>query len=226
MNDAKQDLAGYIDHTLLKPFATEADIAQLCREAREYRFFSVCVNSCWVPYVRTQLQGSGVNLCSVVGFPLGAMSTEAKVYEAQTAVSQGAQEIDMVINIGWAKGGMLEAVEGEIRSIKSAIGDILLKVIIETCYLTDEEKIAVCQAAVRAGAEYVKTSTGFGTGGANPEDLQLMLDTVNGKALVKASGGVRDAETAMRYIDMGVRRLGTSSGIQIVGGQAAAEGSY
>lgn len=214
----------YIDHTILKANAVEADIRQLCFEAREHQFFSVCVNSAWVPCARTLLAGSPVKVCAVVGFPLGAMAPAAKVYEAKQAVADGADEIDMVINVGWLKDGKADAVREEIRAIKQAIGTRVLKVIIETCYLSDAEKILACTLSVEAGADYVKTSTGFGTGGATVEDVRLMLDTVKGKALVKASGGVRDAEAATRYVDMGVMRLGTSNGIKIVAGGDASGG--
>ncbi|POR03090.1 2-deoxyribose-5-phosphate aldolase [Alkalispirochaeta sphaeroplastigenens] len=223
-DEAQHELAHYIDHTLLKATAGSDDIRKLCREAREHRFFSVCVNSCWVPLAKEELQGSGVRVCTVVGFPLGAMSREAKVFEASTALSQGASEIDMVLNVGFLREGRYEEVQEEIRQIKEAIGDALLKVIIETCYLTDQEKVQACRLAVAAGADYVKTSTGFGTGGAVAEDLQLMLEAVEGKALVKASGGVRDAATARAYIALGVRRLGTSNGIEIVSGNAPDSG--
>ena len=219
------NLNQYIDHTVLKANATEADIVQLCEEARTHAFFSVCVNSAWVPTAKALLVGSPVKVCSVIGFPLGAMSTAAKVFEARQAVADGAAEIDMVINVGWLKDGLQEAVREQIRAIKQAIGANVLKVIIETCYLTDAEKVLACTLAVEAGADFVKTSTGFGTGGATVEDVQLMLDTVNGKALVKASGGVRDAEAATRYVAMGVKRLGTSNGIKIVSGETA-NGGY
>lgn len=209
----------YIDHTVLKAAATGKDIEQLCAEARTHEFFSVCVNSAWVPLAKKLLAGSAVKVCSVIGFPLGAMSCEAKVFEAKTAVSQGADEIDMVINVGLLKAGQADAVRDEIKAIKEAVGSRVLKVIIETCYLSDDEKVLACTLAVAAGADFVKTSTGFGTGGATVEDVQLMLNTVAGKAKVKASGGVRDAETAMKYVEMGVMRLGTSNGIAIVSGE-------
>lgn len=208
----------YIDHTILKADAREADIVRLCTEAKKYKFCSVCVNSCWVPLVSRELKGTDVKVCSVIGFPLGAMSREAKVFEAENAVKNGADEIDMVINVGFLKDGKYKEVEDEIRAIKTAIGGAVLKVIIETCYLTDDEKRKACELSVAAKADFVKTSTGFGTGGATFEDAQLMLDTVKGKAKVKASGGVRDAETAKKYINMGVMRLGTSSGIKIIEG--------
>ena len=217
----------FIDHTILKAAATRADIEQLCAEAKTHAFFSVCVNSTWVSAARSFLVGSKVKVCSVIGFPLGAMSTDAKVAEATLAVRDGADEIDMVINVGWLKAGEandIDAVREEIRAIKKAIGERVLKVILETCYLNDAEKVLACELAVAAGADFVKTSTGFGSGGATFEDVQLMLTTVAGKAKVKASGGVRDQATAQKYIDMGVMRLGTSNGIAIVGGDAASGG--
>lgn len=215
----------YIDHTVLKAAATDKDIEQLCAEAKTHEFFSVCVNSAWVPLARKLLAGSAVKVCSVIGFPLGAMSSAAKVFEARTAVEQGADEIDMVINVGLLKAGQADAVRDEIKAIKDVVGSRVLKVIIETCYLSDEEKVLACKLAVAAGADFVKTSTGFGTGGATFEDVQLMLDTVAGKARVKASGGVRDAETAAKYVAMGVMRLGTSNGITIISGEKAT-GAY
>jgi len=212
------DMNYYIDHTILKADALEADIVRLCAEAKRYGFYSVCVNSSRVPLAVRELKDCAVKVCAVVSFPLGAMSCAAKVFEAKTAVEQGADEIDMVINVGFLKDGLYKEVEEEIGAIKTAIGSAVLKVIIETCYLTDDEKRKACELAIAAGADFVKTSTGFGTGGATFEDVQLMLDTVNGKAKVKASGGVRDAQTAQKYIGMGVMRLGTSNGIKIVEG--------
>ena len=214
----------YIDHTILKANATESDVVQLCDEARTHEFFSVCINSAWVPVARKLLEGSAVKVCSVIGFPLGAMSTAAKVFEAKQAVADGADEIDMVINVGWLKDGKDDAVREEIRAIKTVVGARVLKVIIETCYLSDAEKVRACELSVAAGADFVKTSTGFGTGGATVEDVRLMLDTVKEKALVKASGGVRDAEAAKKYIEMGVMRLGTSNGIKIVAGEVVTGG--
>ena len=214
----------YIDHTVLKATTRAAEVKQLCAEAKAHEFFSVCINSAWVPLAKSELAGSSVKVCSVVGFPLGAMSAEAKVFEAQKAVNDGADEIDMVINVGWLKDGQIDAVRDEIRAIKQAIGSRVLKVIIETCYLSDEEKVLACKLSVEAGADFVKTSTGFGTGGATVEDVKLMLDTVVGRAKVKASGGVKDAEAAKKYIEMGVMRLGTSNGIKIVSGETASDG--
>jgi len=214
----------YIDHTVLKATATAEDITQLCAEAKAHAFFSVCINSAWVALARSLVAGSSVKVCSVVAVPLGAMSTAAKVFEASQAVADGADEIDMVINVGWLKSGQSDAVRDEIRAIKQAIGNRILKVIIETCYLSDGEKVLACKLALDAKADFVKTSTGFGTGGATIEDVQLMLDTVGGKAAVKASGGVRDAEAALKYIEMGVKRLGTSNGIKIVAGETVTGG--
>lgn len=214
----------YIDHTILKATATAQEVMMLCTEARTHEFFSVCINSAWVPLAKSLLADTSVKVCSVVGFPLGAMSSAAKVFEAKQAVADGADEIDMVINVGALKSGQGDAVREEIRAIKQAIGERVLKVIIETCYLSNDEKVLACMLALDAGADFVKTSTGFGTGGATFEDVQLMLDTVAGKASVKASGGVRDAETAVKYIEMGVMRLGTSNGIKIVAGETVTGG--
>lgn len=206
----------YIDQTILKAVATEEDIIQLCNEAREYKFFSVCVNSSYVQLAKKNVAGTDVKVCSVVGFPLGAMSAEAKVFEAEQAVRDGASEIDMVINIGFLKSKKLDKVEEEIRSIKKAIGDTLLKVIIETCYLTREEIDVASRLAVKAGAEYVKTSTGFGTAGAEKDNVEIMKRAVEGRAKIKASGGIKNLETALKFIELGVDRIGTSSGVSIV----------
>lgn len=206
----------YIDHTILKATASSSDIQKLCEEAIEHEFYSVCVNGCYVVDANHLLQGTDVKVAAVVGFPLGAMTTAAKVFEAKEAVENGASEIDMVINIAKLKDGEFEFVENEIRQIKEAIGDNVLKVIIETCYLTDEEKIKACELSLAAKADFVKTSTGFGTGGATYEDVKLMKSVVGDNAKVKASGGVRDKETAQKYVDLGAERLGTSSGIEIV----------
>lgn len=206
----------YIDHTLLRATATEEDIAQLCREAREHQFLSICVNSSFVKFAHEQLSGTDVKVCSVVGFPLGAMSTEAKVFEARQAIKEGASEIDMVIQIGALKSRQLEKVEQEIRQVKEAIGENILKVILETCYLTSEEISLGCQLAVKANADFVKTSTGFGTAGAERSGIELMKKTVAGKAKLKASGGIKNLDTALFYIELGVERIGTSSGVSIV----------
>lgn len=206
----------YIDHTILKATASSADVQKLCAEAIEHEFYSVCVNGCYVADAKHLLQGTDVKVAAVVGFPLGAMTTAAKVFEAKEAVENGASEIDMVINVAKLKDGEFEFVENEIRQIKEAIGDNVLKVIIETCYLTDEEKVKACELSLVAKADFVKTSTGFGTDGATYEDVKLMKSIVGDNAKVKASGGVRDKETAQKYVDLGVERLGTSSGIEIV----------
>ena len=206
----------YIDHTILKATASGTDVQKLCEEAIEHEFYSVCVNGCYVVDAKHLLQGTDVKIAAVVGFPLGAMTTAAKIFEAKEAVENGASEIDMVINVAKLKDGEFEYVENEIRQIKEAIGDNVLKVIIETCYLTDEEKVKACELSLAAKADFVKTSTGFGTDGATYEDVKLMKSVVGDNAKVKASGGVRDKETAQKYIDLGAERLGTSSGIDIL----------
>ena len=206
----------YIDHTILKATASSSDVQKLCEEAIEHEFYSVCVNGCYVADAKQLLQGTDVKVAAVVGFPLGAMTTAAKVFEAKEAVENGASEIDMVINVAKLKDGEFEYVENEIRQIKEAIGDNVLKVIIETCYLTDEEKVKACELSLVAKADFVKTSTGFGTGGATYEDVKLMKSVVGDNAKVKASGGVRDKETAQKSVELGAERLGTSSGIDIV----------
>ena len=205
----------YIDHTILKPTATISDIEKLCKEAIDNKFYAVCVNGCHTKLAKKQLQDSKVKLAVVIGFPLGAMSTESKVFEAQDCIANGADEVDMVINVGWMKSGKFDLVQQEISSIKKAIGAKVLKVIIETCYLSKEEKIEACELALEAGADFVKTSTGFGTGGAILEDVKLMKEVVGSKAKIKASGGIKDRATALKYIAIGVSRIGTSSGIAI-----------
>ena len=206
----------YIDHTILKATASSADVQKLCEEAIEHEFYSVCVNGCYVADAKHLLQGTDVKVAAVVGFPLGAMTTASKVFEAKEAIENGVSEIDMVINVAKLKDGEFDYVENEIRLIKEAIGNNVLKVIIETCYLTDEEKVKACELSLVAKADFVKTSTGFGTGGATYEDVKLMKSVVGDNAKVKASGGVRDKETAQKYVDLGAERLGTSSGIEIV----------
>ena len=206
----------YIDHTILKATASSSDVQKLCEEAIEHEFYSVCVNGCYVADAKQLLQGTDVKVAAVVGFPLGAMTTAAKVFEAKEAIENGASEIDMVINVAKLKDGEFEYIENEIHQIKEAIGDNVLKVIIETCYLTDEEKVKACELSLVAKADFVKTSTGFGTGGATYEDVKLMKSVVGDNAKVKASGGVRDKETAEKYVELGAERLGTSSGIDIV----------
>ncbi|MCG8476481.1 MAG: deoxyribose-phosphate aldolase [Cytophagales bacterium] len=216
----------YIDHTILKATATDAEITQLCDEAKEHNFFSVCVNTCYVPLAAKLLAGTEVDVCTVVGFPLGQMDKDSKVFEAAQAIRNGATEVDMVINVGFLKSGKTDEVREEIRAIKEAIGDHVLKVIIETCYLTKEEIKLASELTVEAGADFIKTSTGFGTGGALVEDVKIMLEVAGDKAKVKASGGVRDFATAKQYIDMGVMRLGTSSGIKLMKGEELGENDY
>lgn len=213
------NLEKYIDHTLLKPTATFNEIEKLCQEAIDYQFFSVCVNSGYVPFAKQILKNTDVKVCSVVGFPLGAMSPLAKIYETSQALKDGADEIDMVMNVGYFKTGQIAKVLDEITEIKRETDKKILKVILETCFLSDEQKKLACQVCVDAGADFVKTSTGFGSGGATPQDVILMRDIVAGKAKVKASGGIRDQKTALEYIALGVERIGTSNGIAIVKGE-------
>jgi deoxyribose-phosphate aldolase len=217
-----KSLAKYIDHTLLKPEATADQIAQLCYEARKYNFASVCVNPSHVPLCADLLRGSTVKVCTVIGFPLGATSTEAKVFEAQTALKEGATELDMVINIGAVKARDLELVARDIRSVVLVghEGGALVKVILETALLTDEEKALACLLAKEAGADFVKTSTGFSSGGATVEDIALMRRTVGPAMGVKASGGVRTREDAEKMIAAGATRIGASAGVKIVKGDA------
>lgn len=210
------ELNKFIDHTLLKAVSTSSEIAQLCSEAKEFNFFSVCVNPSYIEEAKENLKDSSVKIAAVIGFPLGAMSSDAKVFEAKDAINKGADEIDMVLNVGYMKSGYFQKVEDEIRDIKNAIGSKVLKVILETCYLNRDEIKKACELAINAKADFVKTSTGFGTGGATFEDVELMKSVVEGKAEIKASGGVRDVETATKYIEMGVTRLGTSSGVKLM----------
>ncbi|MBW8243888.1 deoxyribose-phosphate aldolase [Muricauda oceani] len=210
-------LEKYIDHTCLKPTATNTDIANLCQEAIEHEFYAVCVHGCHVGLAKSILRGTHVKIASVVAFPLGAMSTKTKVLEAADCIENGADEIDMVINVGWLKMKDHDAVRDEIKDVKKAIGDHLLKVIIETCFLTNEEKNIACALTVDANADFVKTSTGFGTGGATFEDVELMKKAVGDHAKIKASGGIKTKEQALKYIELGVSRIGTSSGPLLVG---------
>ncbi|MBQ0042663.1 MAG: deoxyribose-phosphate aldolase [Lachnospiraceae bacterium] len=210
--------AKLFDHTILKADATSEQVRAIVEEAKEYGFASVCVNSYYTKYVAELLKGSGVKTCTVVGFPLGQMSTKAKCAETQIAVEDGAEEIDMVINVGALKEGLYDEVKEDIAQVKKSCGPALLKVIIETCLLTDEEKKMACKLAVMAGADYVKTSTGFSTGGATAEDVALMRGVVGDGVGVKASGGIRDTETALKMVEAGASRLGTSATIKIVKG--------
>lgn len=205
------NIAQYIDYTLLKPTATFADIEKLCQEALSYHFFSVCVNSGYVSYAKNLLKESPIKLCSVVGFPLGAMSPLAKANEATIALEEGADEIDMVMNIGWFLSGQIHKVLEEVSQIKKITGNKVLKLIIETCYLSDAQKRLACQMGVDAGADFIKTSTGFGTGGATLSDVRLMKEVVGNQALIKASGGIRTREVALEYLALGVSRIGASA---------------
>lgn len=209
-------IAKTIDHTLLKAIATEQQVRELCVEAKANGFASVCVNPLWVSLCAKELQNSKVLVCTVIGFPLGANATETKAAEAALAVKQGAEEVDMVINLGAAKAGDWKEVEEDIRMVVKAAGKATVKVIIETCYLTDPEKVKACEAAARAGAHFVKTSTGFGTGGASADDVRLMKKTVGDRLKVKASGGIRSYHDAIQMLDAGADRLGASSGVAIV----------
>lgn len=211
-----QNINKYIDHTLLKAFATTQEIEKLCNEAKEYNFKSVCVNPAYVSKAKELLAGSDVLVCTVIGFPLGANTIEVKSFEAANAISNGADEIDMVINIGKAKEHDYEYIEKEIAAVVRASFKKTVKVIIETCYLTEEEKMEVCKAATLAKANFVKTSTGFGTGGANTHDVKLMRESVSSDMKVKASGGVRSLDDALAMIEAGAERIGASSGVQIM----------
>ncbi len=216
----KKTIAAMIDHTLLKPEATPAQIEKLCAEAAEYHFASVCVNPVYIPLAARLLKGTGVKVCCVVGFPLGAIAPEQKAAEAASCATMGAEELDMVIHVGAAKAGDWALVQRDIEGVVKAAAGHTVKVIIETCLLTDEEKVKACEAAKAAGAHFVKTSTGFSTGGATTHDIALMRKTVGPEMGVKASGGIRDYETAMAMIEAGANRIGASAGIAIV---AAAE---
>jgi deoxyribose-phosphate aldolase len=216
------NFAGYIDHTLLKADTTKEAIVELCAEARKYSFASVCVNPTWVKTAADALEGSTVKVCTVIGFPLGASTSEVKAFETENAIQNGAQEIDMVINIGALRSGDDEAVKQDIAAVvKAAEGKALVKVIIETSLLTDIEKRTACELAVVAGADFVKTSTGFSTGGATEEDVKLMRAVVGPETGVKASGGVRNFEDMQTMIAAGATRIGASSGVQIMKGLTA-----
>ncbi|MCJ8172016.1 deoxyribose-phosphate aldolase [Clostridium botulinum] len=209
-------LSKYIDHTLLKPQATEKDILKLIGEAKTYDFASVCVNPSWVKLAYENLKDTDVKVCTVVGFPLGATSTASKVYETKVAIEDGADEIDMVISVGQLKSGNDEYVKEEIKKIVEASKNKLVKVIIETCLLTEEEKVKACTLSKEAGADYVKTSTGFSTGGAKPEDIKLMRETVGKNMGVKASGGIHTREEMEVMIENGATRIGASCGVELV----------
>lgn len=206
----------FIDHTLLKANSTSDQIDNLCKEAIENDFYSVCVNGSYVKRCLENLKNTNIKIAVVVGFPLGSVTTNTKVFEAKEAINLGADEIDMVINVSKLKDKDYGYVENEIREVKEAIGDKILKVIIETCYLSDEEKVIACKLSIKANADFVKTSTGFGTNGATYDDVKLIKNTVMNKIKIKASGGIKDKATAKKYIELGVERLGTSSGVNIV----------
>lgn len=213
-----QELFSYVDHTLLKPEATPEQIAVLCAEAAEHGTASVCVNGSYVPLAKKLLNGKA-KVCAVIGFPLGAMSTAAKAFEAAEAIRDGADEIDMVIHIGQLKAGNTDYVLEDIKAVKAAIGDHILKVIIETCLLTEEEKITMCRIVTESGAEYIKTSTGFSTGGATFDDVRLFAEHVGEGVKIKAAGGIRTREDMEQFLELGASRLGTSSAVKILCGK-------
>lgn len=212
----KASIAKTIDHTILKPSATSEQIKELCAEARANKFASVCVNPRWVSLVAKELSGSDVAVCTVIGFPLGANTREIKVKETELAIQQGAQEVDMVIDIASLKSGDYKSLEEDIRAVVKTAGKAVVKVIIETCFLNNEEKRIACEAAMKAGAHFVKTSTGFGTGGATADDVRLMRKVVGETMRVKASGGIRSYHDAIAMLEAGADRIGTSSGVAIV----------
>ena len=225
---SREELAAMIDHTILAPNASEADVRRLCGEAKEFGFASVCANPVWASVLADELQGSAVLACVVVGFPFGASATEVKAFEAKTAVAAGAQEVDMVINIASAIAEDRDALVADISAVAQACHDgaAKLKVIIETSELTDAQKVLACEAAVEAGADFVKTSTGYSSSGATAADIALMRKTVGPDIGVKASGGVRTREQALEMIEAGANRIGASKGITIIGAGEASEGSY
>ncbi|ALX94398.1 2-deoxyribose-5-phosphate aldolase [Serratia fonticola] len=226
MTTEQIDYARYIDNTLLAMETTESQISQLCEEARQHNFYSVCVNSCYVPLAAHLLQESNVKVCSVIGFPMGTGLTVAKAFEAKAAIAAGAQEIDMVINVGWLKSGLNNEVKADIAAVREVCAAIPLKVILETCLLSDEEIVMVCEMCRELDVAFVKTSTGFSTDGAREDHVKLMRATVGSEMGVKASGSVRDRATAGKMIAAGATRIGSSSGVSIVSGDAADAGSY
>ncbi len=213
-----QEILAKVDHTLLKADAKKADIKRICEEAMENNTASICINPGFIEYA-VEIMGDKIPVCTVIGFPLGAMTTAAKVFEAKDAIEKGAKEVDMVINISRAKDGDWDYITEEIRRIKQAVGDKVLKVIIETCLLTDEEKIALCKCVTDAGADYIKTSTGFSTAGATFHDVELFAQHCGGKCKIKAAGGIRSREDMEKFIALGAERLGTSSAIKILNGE-------
>lgn len=226
MTDQTIDYPRYIDHTLLAMDATDQQIDTLCAQARQYGFYTVCVNSGYVPQAAAALRGSEVKVCSVIGFPLGACLTQVKAFEAGAAISAGAQEIDMVINVGWLKSGQLEAVRADIQAVREVCATVPLKVILETCLLSEQQIVQVCEICRQLDVAFVKTSTGFSTGGAREADVKLMRQTVGPQMGVKASGAVRDRHTAQVMIAAGATRIGTSSGVAIVDGSPTASSGY
>lgn len=218
MEITKKSVAGIIDHTLLKQNATEEQIIKLCQEAKEYHFASVCVNPGYVALAAEELKGTDIAVCTVIGFPLGATTTASKAFETKDAIACGATEVDMVINVGALKSGKWDFVKEDIAGVVKAANGTLTKVIIETCLLTDEEKARVCKLAKEAGADFVKTSTGFSTGGATPHDVAIMREAVGPELGVKASGGIHNADEAIACIEAGATRLGCSAGIAVVNG--------
>lgn len=223
----KNKISNMIDHTILKAFARKDDVKTICDEAKENGFFSVCINPTYIEFAKKELEGSDVKVCTVIGFPLGANTSEVKAFETQDAIEKGADEVDMVINVGALKDKNYELVLNDIKSVvNSANNKALVKVIIETCYLTDDEKVKACELAVEAGADYVKTSTGFGTGGSTPEDIKLMRETVGKDIGVKASGGVRNTKDAINVIEAGASRIGASASVAIVSGKENFDEEY
>jgi len=210
------DIARYIDHTQLAPNTTETDILKLCQEGLEYNFRALCVAGTWVELCRSQLAGSPVLLSAVVGFPHGNTTSSSKCFEAETYFGNGADELDMVINVGWLRSGQTKKIETELALIRKAVPQAILKLILETCYLNDDQKRLACQLAMGTGWDYVKTSTGFGTSGATLKDVRLMKNEVKNTMGIKASGGIRDYKTALKYLEKGATRIGTSSGPALV----------
>lgn len=218
----KKEMLSHIDHTLLKPFAAWEDIQKLCEEAIEYQTASVCIPPAYIKRIHDQY-GDRINICTVVGFPLGYAVTEAKVAEVKQALKDGVNEVDMVINITDVKNGDYDKVEQEIRTLKKEVGDKVLKVIIETCFLTEDEKIAMCKAVTSAGADYIKTSTGFGTGGATIEDIRLFKQNIGKNVKIKAAGGIKTIDDLQAFLDEGCDRIGTSSAVSLLKGKEAGD---
>lgn len=216
----------YIDHTLLNPTATKQQIVNLCKEAVLYKFYAVCVNGCYVKLASENLSSTSIKVAAVIGFPLGAMSTSSKIFEAKDCINNGASEIDMVINVGKLLDEDYLYVKNEIEEIKKAIGNSVLKVIIETCFLSKEQIVKASEIVTNSGADFVKTSTGFGTRGGTIEDVELIKLTVNNSIRIKASGGIKDNKTAEKYLELGVSRLGTSSGVSLVKEGKSNKNSY